>query len=58
MKKKKSFSWIVISRGPNRYVDEAWHEQEESPQDIEIVSSANVEQSFAMATSIEESNTS
>ena len=51
-----SLSWILISRGPKRNVDEAWQQLEEPPQDVEMVSSASVEQSFAMTTSIEESN--
>ena len=38
MLKNGSFSWIVISRGPNFFVDEACQEQEESPQDVEMVS--------------------
>ena len=29
MSRKRSCSWIVISRGPNRYVDESWHDKEE-----------------------------
>ena len=33
-----SSSWIVTSRGPNRYVDEAWQELEELPHDVEMVS--------------------
>ena len=58
MLKNGSFSWIVISRGPNFFVDEAWQEQEESPQDVEMVSYTCVEQSFAMTTIIEKSNAS
>ena len=27
-----SCSWVVISRGPSRYVDESWHDQEDPPQ--------------------------
>ena len=41
-----SYSWIVISRGPNRYVDDP-------PQHVEMVSSTSVEQSHAAASSIE-----
>ena len=34
MLKNGTSSWIVISRGPNRYVDESWHDQEDPPQDV------------------------
>ena len=40
--KNGSFSWIVISRDPNRHVDESLHDPEDPPQDIEKVSSTSV----------------
>ena len=58
MLKNGSFFWIVISRSPNRHVDEAWQEQEEHPQDVETESFLSVEESCAMSTSIEESHAS
>ena len=39
----------LLSRGPNRHVDESWHDQDDSPQNVEIVSSTSVEQSHAVA---------
>ena len=38
MLKNGSFSWIVISRGPNRHVDGAWQDQAEPLQDVEMES--------------------
>ena len=55
---KGSSSWIVISRDPNRFVDESWHDQEDPPQDIEMVSSTSGEQSHAVTSSIEETHAS
>ena len=49
-------SWIVISRGPNCYVDEAWHDQDDSPENGEMVSSTCVERSHAIKLSIEETH--
>ena len=37
MLKNGSFSWMLISRGPNRW-DEAWQEQEVPPQDVDMES--------------------
>ena len=51
-----SYSWIVISRGPNRYVDESSHDQDDPPQGIEMVSSTSVEQSHAVTLSITETH--
>ena len=55
-----SNSWTVISRDPHRYADESWHDrdnspekdQDEPPQDVEIVSSKSVERSHAITSSI------
>ena len=38
----------VISRGPNRYVDEAFEEMEEPPHVMEMVSCTSIEESIAM----------
>ena len=51
-----SCSWIVISRGPNRFVDESGHDQEDPPQDVEMVCSASVEKSHAVKSSIEKTH--
>ena len=53
-----SNSWIVISRGPNRYVDDSWHDQDDSPDNGGMVSSTSVERSHAMTSSIEETRAS
>ena len=57
MSKKKKVSFF-ISRGPNRHVDESWHDQEEPPQDVEMVSPTRAEQSYARTSSIEETHAS
>ena len=51
-----SNSRIVISRGPNRSVDEPWHDQDDSPENGEMVSSTSVERSHAITPSIEENS--
>ena len=51
-----SNSWIIIFRGPNRYVDESWHDQGNPPRNVEMVSSTSIEQSHAITTSIEETH--
>ena len=49
----------LISRGPNRYVDESLQDQEEPLLAVEMVGCTSVpEHSYAMTTSIEESNAS
>ena len=53
-----SYSWIVISRGSNRNVDESWHGQDDPHQNIEMVSFASCEQSHAVTSSIEETHAS
>ena len=55
-RKNGSCFWIVISRGPNRYVDESWQDQEDLPRDVEMVSSTAVEQPHAITSSIEETH--
>ena len=47
MLRNGSFSWIVISRGPNRDVDEAWQELEELPHDVGMLSFSSIEESNA-----------
>ena len=48
-KKNGSYSWNVISRGPNRYVDESWQDQEDPLHDVGMMSSSSVvEQSHSM----------
>ena len=42
-----SLSRIVISRGPNRYVDEVYEEKEEPSHDEEMASGASIEKSIA-----------
>ena len=54
MSSKGSFSSIVISRGPHRHEDESWQDQEDPPQDVEMVSCTSVEQSHAKTSRIEE----
>ena len=54
MSRNGSYSWIVISRGPNRHVDESWNDQEDPPKVVEMVSSTSVEQSHARTSSTEE----
>ena len=58
MSKIGSYSWIMISRGPNRCVDESWQDQEDSPQDVEMASSTNVDQSHVITSSMEETHAS
>ena len=53
-----SDSWILISRGPHPYVDESWHDQDNSPENVEIVSSTSVGRPHAMTSSIEETHAS
>ena len=49
MSKNGSYSWKVISRGPNRYVDESWQVQEDPLHDVGMMSSTSVvEQSHSM----------
>ena len=45
LRENGSPSWIERSRGPNRYVDESWHDQEDPPQDVKVF--AQVCQVFA-----------
>ena len=52
-----SNSWIVTSRGPKR-VHESWHDQDDSPENGEMVSSTSVERSHAIKSSIEETHAS
>ena len=47
MLRNGSFSWVVISRDPNRHVDEAWQELEEPPHDVEMVIFSSIEESNA-----------
>ena len=54
MSRNGSYSWIVISGGPNRHVDESWRDQEDPPKVVEMVSSTSVEQSHARTSSTEE----
>ena len=56
MSRTGSLSWIVISRDPNRYVDESWHDQEDPLQDVEMVNSTSVQQSHARTLSIDETH--
>ena len=47
MLRNGSFCCIVISRGPNRYVDEVWQELEEPPHDVDMVRYTSIEESNA-----------
>ena len=51
-------SWMATSRGPKRYVDESWHDQDDSPENGETVSSTSVERPHATTSSIEETHAS
>ena len=52
-RKNGSCFWIVISKGPNRYVDESWQDQEDLPRDV---GSTAFEQPHAITSSIEETH--
>ena len=58
MPKNGSYSWNVISRGSNRFVDKSWQDQEDTSQDVEISSSTTVGQSHAITSSIEQTDAS
>ena len=59
MSRSGSCSWVVISRGPSRYVDESWHDQEDPPQALRWWGpQALSNQSHAMTSSIEETHAS
>ena len=47
MLKNGSLSWSVISRGPNRHVDDVFEEIEEAPHDQGMVSGTSIEESIA-----------
>ena len=47
-----------MSRGPNRYVDESWHDQDDPPRGVGMVSSTSAERSNAVKSSIEETHAS
>ena len=53
-----SNSWNVLSRGPNRYVNESWHDRDDSAENGEVVSSTSVERSHAITSGIKESHAS
>ena len=53
-----SNAWIVISRGPNRHVDKSWHDQDDSPENGEMVNSTSVERPHAITSNIEETHAS
>ena len=48
----------VTSRGPDRYVDKSWQDQEDPSQDVEMVRSTRVGQSHAITSSSEETDAS
>ena len=56
MSRTGSYSEIVISTDPHRYVDESWHDQEDRLQDVEMVNSTSVRQSHARTSSIDETH--
>ena len=58
MLKNGSPSWIVISRRTKRNVNESWNDLDDPPQDVEMVNSASVERSHAIARIIEETHAS
>ena len=50
--------WIIISSGPNRYVDESWHDQDNTPEKAEMVSHISDGRPHAVISSIEETHAS
>ena len=49
---------LTYPEARNRYVDESWHDQDDPPEDGEMVSSTSVERSHAVTSSIEETHAS
>ena len=52
--KRRIIAWIIKSRGPNRYVEDSWHD----PENGEMVSSTSVGRPHAKIASTEESHAS
>ena len=48
-----SNSWIITSRGPNRYIEESYHDPDNSPENREMVNHTKVGRPHAIKSSIE-----
>ena len=53
-----STSWIIMSRGPNRYVVELNHDPDNSPESREVANGTSVGRPHAIVSSIEETHAS